>query len=269
MAGEGPDQLTTEINHIQDQIDRRIQTQHRELADARQAIGVQIEALDRLATSQIEALEKRLLAILQEQRDATHLAEDEREKAAAQLRLNLEQMIREGDTNLRMHITEQVQSIKAALAAQERLGEEKDKRLEAVHEAAQEAIAKAEQSMERRLDSMNEFRDQLSDQAARFIPREVYDAGIEQARREREGLVERLNRNENKTLPREVFEASLAEWQTWRSGVDDFLAAHRGGQQAIEQRREQIQPWQIWLAGAVVTALIAAIVLFANTATTP
>ena len=41
---------------------------------------------------------------------------------------------------------------------------------------AQRAIDKAEQLMSARLVSMNEFRGQLSDQAATFLTRETYDA---------------------------------------------------------------------------------------------
>ncbi|MDQ5822382.1 MAG: hypothetical protein M3540_13170 [Actinomycetota bacterium] len=47
-------------------------------------------------------------------------------------------------------------------------------------EASAEAIAKAESANEKRFESVNEFRAQLTDQTATFMPREVYAAAHEQ-----------------------------------------------------------------------------------------
>ena len=45
-----------------------------------------------------------------------------------------------------------------------------------VHELANAQVAKAEASMERRLESMNEFRQSLRDQSGTFITRDVSEA---------------------------------------------------------------------------------------------
>lgn len=42
----------------------------------------------------------------------------------------------------------------------------------------EKSVTKASESMEKRLDSMNEFRSTLKDQAATFISREIFDAKI-------------------------------------------------------------------------------------------
>jgi hypothetical protein len=59
------------------------------------------------------------------------------------------------------------------------------------------ALGKAEESMTRRLDAMNELRDQLNQQAGTF-------------------------------LTREAFEQTLREWTTWRASVDQTLALSAG-----------------------------------------
>lgn len=46
-------------------------------------------------------------------------------------------------------------------------------------ESAREAVAKAEIAVERRLESVNEFRGQLSDQAAGFVTKAEYAAKVE------------------------------------------------------------------------------------------
>lgn len=52
--------------------------------------------------------------------------------------------------------------------------------IQVIQDAAHEAITKAETANERRFESVNEFRAQLSDQTASFMPREVYDAAHQQ-----------------------------------------------------------------------------------------
>jgi hypothetical protein len=50
-----------------------------------------------------------------------------------------------------------------------------DKAIQAALQAAKEAVGKAEIASEKRFDSVNEFRQSLSDQTATFIPRTEYD----------------------------------------------------------------------------------------------
>jgi hypothetical protein len=63
----------------------------------------------------------------------------------------------------------QTRTLDATFAAQ-------DKAVQAALTAAKEAAAKAEAAAEKRFESVNEFRAQLSDQANTFLPRTEYDA---------------------------------------------------------------------------------------------
>jgi hypothetical protein len=56
------------------------------------------------------------------------------------------------------------------------------------HAATEEALNKAAAAMEKRLEGMNEFRDQLKTQAASFITRDVFDAKM-QAMQDQLGLL--------------------------------------------------------------------------------
>ena len=59
-------------------------------------------------------------------------------------------------------------------------------------EAAEMAISKSEVATERRFESVNEFRAQLSDQVRLFMPREVAEARIEDVRRLSDGRFEEI-----------------------------------------------------------------------------
>lgn len=63
----------------------------------------------------------------------------------------------------------QEQAVAAALAAQE-------KAVAAALAAADRAVSKAELAAERRFESVNEFRQTLTDQAATFLPRREYES---------------------------------------------------------------------------------------------
>jgi hypothetical protein len=75
---------------------------------------------------------------------------------------------------------------------------ERDKRLDERFRAQERALDKAETAMTRRLDSMNEIRDQLNQQSQTFLPRETFD-GI------------------------------LQEWTAWRRVAENSMARVRGG----------------------------------------
>lgn len=55
---------------------------------------------------------------------------------------------------------------------------------QAIHDVEKEAIQKATEQMDRRLEGMNEFRDALRDQSGHSMPRELAMAQIEAVRRE-------------------------------------------------------------------------------------
>lgn len=52
---------------------------------------------------------------------------------------------------------------------------EQDRRIDQALQAARVAVDKAEQAQERRLDLLNEFRQQSIDEQAKFAPREIVD----------------------------------------------------------------------------------------------
>lgn len=74
------------------------------------------------------------------------------------------ELINERDIRYQQRFEGQDRAVQAALAAQE-------KAVSAALSAAERAVLKAEAAAERRFESQNEFRGQLSDQAARQLPR--------------------------------------------------------------------------------------------------
>jgi Fe2+ transport system protein B len=71
--------------------------------------------------------------------------------------LRYQQRFESQEQNLRTAITAQASAVQAALASSEK------------------AVTKAETAAEKRFDSVNEFREQLADQAATFIARREYE----------------------------------------------------------------------------------------------
>ena len=76
------------------------------------------------------------------------------------------------------HIDHQVEQVKQALAALTLLLAERDGRMDDRFLAHKEAIQKAESSLNKRLEGMNEFREQLKDQTATFAIKEQTDERI-------------------------------------------------------------------------------------------
>lgn len=148
-------------------------------------------------------------AIFEEFRRAVVVAEQEREKAARALRMELERSIAEGDRNLRDHIENQVQQIRGALIAADMLEVQRveavQRETKLIHEASEKAIAKADAADEKRFEAMNEWRAQSSDRersqqqemakfVGQFMLREVADAQIGQLRQMIFDLTEKVNK---------------------------------------------------------------------------
>lgn len=274
---------------VQTQIDRRIETVEREIDAAVKTLGERMAALDRVVATSIEALDQRmktlfdgntkaieiaererekaaqqLRAALQtaeqerekaavQLRGALTTAEQEREKAAAQLRVAMENRIVEGDDNLNRHIGEQITSVKNALTAVEKLSEEKDKRFEAIREAAQLAVDKALISQKELAEKHNDLIRSGERKEATYVTKPELD-GI------REFIA--------KAVPREVMETELKAISKEIAQLDRLQQRSSGGQQANQERRAQVQPWQIWAAGTVITIVVTLIVIVANVLTT-
>lgn len=80
------------------------------------------------------------------------------------------------------------------------------------HVMNDQAIVKAYETMEKRLESMNEFRDQLRDQAATFVRREVLDTAMT-------GLTQRIEKSED------VFENRIARLELANANMTGRLTA--------------------------------------------
>jgi hypothetical protein len=122
------------------------------------------------------------------------------EYAVAELR----RRIRDGDDAILDHVAQEIAQLRAGEGQRELLSlsrkESLDGRIDALREtreremaairrevtlindASEAAIAKAESATERRFESVNEFRAQLTDTIGRFLPREVSDAQINELR---------------------------------------------------------------------------------------
>jgi len=104
---------------------------------------------------------------------AIEQAESERAKAANRLAEQITQQIQSGDENLKLHILAQEQEIQAVR-----------RETSLIHDASEKAIQKAEASSEKRFGAVNAFREQLSDQAKDFMPRELADSQFVDMRKE-------------------------------------------------------------------------------------
>jgi hypothetical protein len=200
---------------LQAQIDRRIDTQARERADTEKHLAELVQGLRR-ETETITAASQRAIV------EAGH----EREKAAQALATALERSIREGDERLREHIENQIHQIQAALEAARR-------ETGFANEGAQKAIDKAEIATEKRFEVVNAFREQLADQASRFVPREVADAENKDALRRVEANAEAIAGLRNTMLPRERFDTTISDWTTWREITDRRLSEQAGAARGI------------------------------------
>ena len=169
----------------------------------RQYVDAQLGDLRRALDRAVDGvpLREHVEAILQEQRKAVEMAEREREKAALALR----EQQQEGDARLADHIEQQVAQIRAALDAAEKLEvqrldsmrsltESVRRELVLVQEAAARAIEKAESANEKRFESVNEFRAQLTEQTASFLPREVAESQFAELRRAITELTEKVGK---------------------------------------------------------------------------
>lgn len=94
----------------------------------------------------------------------------------------------EADKRYEQRFLAQQEAVQAALAAQE-------KAVNAALLAADRAVAKAEAASEKRFESVNEFRAQLSDQAANLMPRGEAEARF-QATSEKQGEAATLSRDQ-------------------------------------------------------------------------
>lgn len=253
------DDFNHRLDDLQGQLDRRIETQLREAKLQHEALEAMIEALDKRVgvmfdgtTQAIEIAEQEREKAAQQLRDAMRTAEQEREKSAEQLRQAMETSIRDGDSNLARHIGEQIAAIRTALTAAEKLGDEKDKRLEAIREAAQLAVDKALIAQKELAEKHNDLIRSSERKEATYVTK---------------GELEQVKQLVQQSVPREVLETKLEAIDKELAGIDKARHLSDGGTAEREQRQAQVQPWMIWAAGAVLAVFMTGIVLVANLVT--
>lgn len=149
-SGWTVDTLSSHFNSLIQELDRRYEQRFvaqekaiRAAIDLAPPLGSQVA----VAQSQITALEAKFITIIQGQKDAIDTAKDIANKAV---------------------VKAEAAADKALLES--RIGGLKESFVEALSNA-DKAVSKAEAAAERRFASVNEFRAQLSDQAATFMPR--------------------------------------------------------------------------------------------------
>ena len=150
---------------LQEELDRRFEDGRRE-TDERLAATVSVRV------SLHEELDRRFAELREHTLETARLLQEEMDR-----RLTSEEVRR---TDLKALLDERARN---ALAARASLQEEIDRRfteaataVRVALEGAEKAVGKAETANERRLDSVNEFRQQLGDQTASFITRNEYSA---------------------------------------------------------------------------------------------
>jgi hypothetical protein len=207
---------------VKDMLNERLAESTRAQELQREADNQRILDLEKYLLSRIEA-NKELVEQYHSQHElALKKENEERERAALVLREQLQQRIESGDVQLREHVNHQKESVASAFAASEK------------------AISKAESADEKRFESVNvfreQFRDQLSDQASHFMPREVAESQAIEIR-------ERVERSDMDSAAR-----------------DELLRS----QIATLQRNQAATKATIATVGAAVTFFLTAVVILVN-----
>lgn len=129
-----------------------------------------------------------------------------------------------------------------------------DLRLETHIEAQREAVNKAEQNIDKRLDMLNQLREAVEEDRQIFI-------GRKEAETKYEALSEQIVRSEGSM--REVFLAASAKTDQRLESfaeridrVESHIDQRQGGETSERRRQVQTQPWQIWVAGAILSLVI-------------
>lgn len=140
-----------------------------------------------------------------------------------------------------------------------------DERLQAHIEAQATAVDKAEVSIDKRLDQLNQLREAVEEDRREFMGRKEADT-------KHESLSEQIARAEG--AMREVFISSadktaqrLESFGERIDRVESQLDQRQGGEQRDRRRTQSLQPWQIAVFTAVVTALLALMIFAANLVT--
>ena len=140
------------------------------------------------------------------------------------------------DRHLHEHIQTQVEQIRTALHSAELLESKRveqlmtvimgvRRELEAGAQASKEAVTKSEHAIDKRLEGMNEFRAQLSDQSASFLPRETFDS-------------------------------TMNGWDLWRQSVDRSLSINSGENSGRREIQSSLRA-NLTIAVSVIAVMVA------------
>jgi hypothetical protein len=102
---------------------------------------------------------------------------------------------------------------------------EKDKAISAALLAAEKAVTKAENAAERRFEGVNEFRQQLNDQAATFLPRAEFEAQRKADDLRLRDLAARIDRTEGQSAGSATVFGFVAAAAGVAIGVGGLIAA--------------------------------------------
>ncbi len=182
----------------------------------------QLEALREYFEVRLDAADTAIVAARSTTENALLIAEQEREKAAANLRTALEREIESGDARLSDHILHQVEQVRQGLQALTALLAERDGRMDDRFTAHKEAIGKAEGALNKRLEAMNAFREELREQASNLATRESVEAMVKQLSALLERNREDIIATKAELIGREHYESEMKQWGEWRTGIDRF-----------------------------------------------
>jgi len=96
----------------------------------------------------------------------------------------IKEQVKENDSHLKEFLCDKISTVKESISI--------------AMSAADKATAKAETAMDKRLEGMNEFRNQMGDQQRTFLPRAEYNLGHTNVTDKMDNLEKRLDAIDNK-----------------------------------------------------------------------
>lgn len=103
------------------------------------------------------------------------------------------------------------------------------KAVDAALASAEKAVSKAEAASEKRFEAVNEFRAQLSDQAALFLPRTEYAANHQNLADRVSELTDRINRTEGQQAGSQVTKGAIVTYLAAAVAVIGLIVAIANG----------------------------------------
>lgn len=150
-----------------------------------------------------------------------------------------------GGLDERINIRGEIESLRATLTEREKRVDAELRRLEQLFAAKLQeelnlrlarrqddlrAIEKAEQAMNKRLDSMNELREQLNDQARRFVSSEKFDDNLQVEKVAREAALLRVD---------EKFDDYVKRYEQDKRDIQIAMSAQKAATDSAERTAEK------------------------------